>query len=32
MFDLAMIAVLLGSIGLVWALLHWCNCQVEAEE
>lgn len=32
MLDVGMIATLLGSIGLVWALLHWCSCQVEAEE
>lgn len=32
MLDIGMIAVLLGSIGLVRLLLHWCSYQVEAEE
>ena len=32
MFDLAMLAILLGSIGLVSLLIHWCHCQVESEE
>lgn len=32
MSDIAMVLILLGSIGLVWLLLHWCGCQVEAEQ
>ena len=32
MMDLAMIAILLGSIGLVWMLIEWCSDQVESEE
>ena len=32
MLDVAMIAVLLGSVGLVGLLIHWCAGEVEAEE
>ena len=32
MLDIAMILILLGSIGLIWLLLRWCADQVEAEE
>lgn len=32
MFDIAMLAILLGSIGLVSLLIHWCGYQVESEE
>lgn len=32
MLDLIMVAVLLGSIGLVGLLIRWCFYQVEAEE
>ena len=32
MTDLAMILILLGSIGLVWLLIRWCADQVAAEE
>ena len=30
--DFAMIAILLGSVGLIWLLIQWCFYQVEAEE
>ena len=32
MTDAAMILILLGSIGLVWLLLRWCDSQVQSEE
>ena len=32
MMDLLMAAVLLGSFGLVWLLVRWCNAQVEEQE
>ena len=32
MSDLAMIALLLGSVFLVWLLIRWCHIQVESEE
>lgn len=31
MMDLLMAAVLLGSFGLVWLLVRWCDVQVEQE-
>ena len=32
MLDIAVLLILLASIGLVWLLLHWCANLVESEE
>ena len=32
MSDFFMVAVLLGSIGVIGLLIHWCASQVESED
>lgn len=32
MMDLMMVGTLLAGVGLVWALLRWCQQQVDAQD
>ena len=30
--DFIMVGILLAGVGLIWALLHWCQQQVDAQD